>query len=61
MNIKFSNLLLIIFISCNPNKSDNNNLSKEDILDYKDKFYEKYILDVQSKRKEEMVNKKLKF
>ena len=50
MNIKFSNLLLI-FLFRNPNKSDNNNLSKEDILDYKDKFYEKYILDVQSKKK----------
>ncbi len=58
MNLKLFTLFLIILISCDQNKS-HNNYTEKNILDHKNKFFEKYLLDLQMNRKREMDNKKI--
>jgi len=59
MNIKLLILLAIFTISCSDNRS-NSYHTKENIIKYKNKFLEKYLLDIQLDRKKEMDIKTIK-
>ncbi len=59
MKIKILAFLIILSISCVKN-SNNNAYTRENILDVKNKLFEKYYLDLQLNRKQEMDEKKIK-
>jgi predicted esterase len=59
MKINILAFLVIVFVSCD-NKSKMNSISKKSILNFKNKYFEKYLTATQLSRSQEMNNQTIK-